>query len=223
MGSDFVTCQWCGTSINKGRMCWCCHKNPVRQPTVQHARAAGPPGAGVPPFVLWLVHLGEILGVTRSPERWKSRLLRDQVRAAATPECAALCNWVILAAVAYVIAGLLALIAAITSGLTNAPLYWIAGAFVLGGWIAGGTAGMAWMRGGCAACPGCSQMWAAKLQGTRELGREPGTITYPTKDTVRDNTGRVIGTVEREVQEHVVFVNRESFWRCRFCGHEWVS
>ncbi len=121
------------------------------------------------------------------------------------------------------IAGLLALIAAITSGLTNAPLYWIAGAFALGGVIAGCTASMAVDRGAVEACPGCSQMWAAKLQGTRELGREPGTITYPTKDTVRDNTGRVIGTVEREVQEHVVFVNRESFWRCRFCGHEWVS
>ena len=79
------------------------------------------------------------------------------------------------------------------------------------------------------ACPKCRQRFARITDSKQQAyskddyTQTKGWATVLRKDSIRDNNGKKIATIEREEKAYGTWVKSSEYWKCHFCGHFWKT
>lgn len=87
--------------------------------------------------------------------------------------------------------------------------------------IAGGVAGAIVWNGIESACPKCGKWFSKKKVGAEILHEAGGYKTIDRQDHHKDRSGKIIKTVHRKEQIHVINREWRVYCRCTHCLHEW--
>lgn len=77
--------------------------------------------------------------------------------------------------------------------------------------------------GGLSKCHRCNQPYAQTRVGNDILGSTTRRETEVEQDTIRDNRGLAVGTIDRKVQVVNTYRRIRTHWKCKYCGLEWTT
>jgi len=72
-------------------------------------------------------------------------------------------------------------------------------------------------------CKSCKEWWVRKFLHRNLIDERDGYKTVTRYDYIKDNSGKIVNTIERREQVHVTYSTYENYYYCKKCNHKWTT